>query len=288
MRRLFIFSALVTIVSWSQAGGGGASAQSPARVPHGRPAARAKVPRIAAANVLEAMYFKERAESDISPAALAAYGNALVARRGFDHGFDACAILKADRNPRPAPAVSEGAKAFSFALRRVGGGGRVNFQFVTDLVLGETAGASCGECYFAVPALRVTAREMLVVAGGRRYRLERPSDFLLDEASLVDDSLKKKVRTWQLPYQAFPLGLSADRAKLYLPLPDFDGEQWDDQLAVEISDAGVRFVPRAGLNLPASEALTNFPPDSGDASLEFRRFGTGARSYVLRLGGSCN
>jgi hypothetical protein len=293
MRRLFIL-ALVTAVSWSQAGGeasasrpraGGAVARSRAHATRGRPRARAKVPRIAAANVLESMYFKERAESDISPAALAAYGNALVARRGLDHMFDACAILRADKRPRPVPGAAEGAKAFAYALRRVGGG-RVNFQFVTDLV-DEAAGATCGECVFAVPALRVTGREMLVVAGGRRYRLERPAGFLLDRASLVDDSLKQNLRTWQLPYQASPLGLSADRAKLYLPLPDFGGEQWDDQLAVEISDAGVRFVARAGLNLPEGEVLTISPPDAGDAHLEFRRFGTGAQSYVLRLGGSC-
>jgi len=260
---------------------GVAFAQSRASAPRGRPAARVKVPRIVAANVLESMYFKERAESDISPAALAAYGNALVARRGLDHGFDACAILKGDRNPRPVPGASEETKAFAHTLRRVGGG-RVNFQFVTDLI-DDTAGAMCGECFFVVPALRVTKREMHVVSGGRRYRLERPPGFLLDEASLVDETLKQVLRTWQLPYQAFPLGLSPDRAKLYLPLPNFDGEAWDDKLAVEISDAGVRFVPRAGLNLPKGEALTGLPPDAGDTHLEFRRFGTGSRSYVLRF-----
>lgn len=280
MRRLFIF-ALMTAVSLSHVRG--ASAQTPARAPRGRAAAR--VPRIIAANVLESMYFKERAESDISPAALAAYGNALVARRGFDHTFDACVILKANRNPRPVPGASAEMKAFAYPVRRVGGG-RVNFQFVTDLI-DETAGAMCGECFFVVPALRVTKREMHVVSGGRRYRLERPQGFLLDEASLVDESLKQVLRTWQLPYQAFPLGLSPDRAKLYLPLPDFDGEAWDDKLAVEISDAGVRFVPRAGLNLPAGEVLTNSPADPKDASREFRRFGTGSQSYVLRSSGPC-
>lgn len=239
-------------------------------------------PRIVAANVLDAMYFKERAESEIAPAALAAYGNRLVARRGLDHIFDACAVLRADRNPRPVAGAAESTKVFRLKLRRVVGG-ELGFLLIAD-ILGETeAGATCG-CFFGVPALRVTAREMTVVAGGRPYRVARPAGFFLSEASLVDESLKNVRRTWQLPYEAAPLGLSADRARLYLPLPEFDGETWDDRLALELSDAGPRFVTRAGLALPPRAETLAAPP--GDAAA-YTRFGAGAQSYVLRLRNDC-
>lgn len=279
MRRLF-FVTLTTAALLSSAVA--ARAQASRRPPAPR------VPRIVAANVLEAMYFKERAESDITPARLAAYGNALVARRGLDHAFDACAVVRANRNPPRAPHVSESARVFTYTLRRVGGAG-VRFQLVTDVIPEDlTAGGTCGECFFAVPALRVSETEMLVVAaGGRRFRLARPPGFLLDEVSLVDETLRRSRRTWQLPYQATPLGLSPDRARLYLPLPNFEGEAWDEKLAVEISDAGVRFVPRAGLNLPEGEPVADSPAGPQDAHQSFMRFGTGGQSYVLRSSGPC-
>ena len=263
-----------------------AVAQPPAlsRRPRAAAPARDRAVRVAPADVFDAMYFRERADSDISPAALAAYGNSLVARRGLDFGVDACAVMGANKNAPAAPEVSESARVFAYTMRRVGGG-RVRFRLIGD-VYGDQPDRNCGECYFAVPALRVTRAEMIVVAGGRRYRLVRPDVFLVGEASLLDGSLKRVRRAWQLPYQAEPLGLSADRARLYLPLPDFDDVTWDDKLALELSDAGVRFVPRARLRLPARERLTG-PAEIAESDATFVRFGAGAHSYVIRVNAPC-
>lgn len=252
-----------------------------------RPAAaarRAAGVLVTPANVFDAMYFRERADSDISTAALAAYGNSLVARRGLDFGVDACAVMEADKSAPAAPEVSESARVFAYTMRRVGGG-RARFRLIAD-VFGDPPGPNCGECYFAVPALRVTRAEMIVVAGGRRHRLARPDAFLVAEASLLDDSLRGVRRAWQLPYQAEPLGLSADRARLYLPLPDFDDVTWDDKLALELSGAGVRFVPRARLRLPAGERLTG-PAAVAESGATLTRFGAGRQSYVIRVNPPC-
>lgn len=246
--------------------------------------ARGGALRVTPADVFEAMYFRERADSDISTAALAAYGNALVARRGLDFGVDACAVIGANKSAPGAPEVSESARVFAYTMRRVGGG-RVRLRLIAD-VLGDPSGLNCGECYLAVPALRVTRAEMLVVAGGRRHRLVRPGAFLSGEASLMDDSLRRVRRAWQLPYQADVLGLSADRARLYLPLPPFDDETWDDKLALELSDAGVRFVPRDLLKLPKREALTS-PAEIAESDASFIRFTSGGRSYVIRVTAPC-
>ena len=245
-----------------------------------RPRAAAAA-RVVAADIFDAMYFRERADSDITAAALAAYANSLVARRGLDFSFDACEVVSANKNPRPAREVSELSVAYSYTLPRAGGG-RVNLRLISEAA--GPGGGVCGECFFYIPALRVTRREMLVVASGRRYLLERPAGFLLHEVSLVDESRRRVIRSWQLPFQNIPLGLSADRTKLYVPLPTFVGEEWDDKLALELSGAGVRFVARERLNLPKHEWLTG-GPKRDDTSL--MRYGEGAGSYVLRFTDPC-
>lgn len=281
MRRLNIAALLSCVLMLPAAALGQPRVRVGSR-PRARPLAAAV--RVKAADIFDAMYFRERADSRISPAALAAYGNSLVARRGLDFGVDACAVMEANRNAPRAPEVSESARSFSYTMRRVGGG-PVRFRLITDLY-DEQPDRNCGECYFAVPALRVTRTEMLVVAGGRRYRLRRPGPFLIGEATLLDGSLKKVLRAWQLPYQSEVLGLSPDRARLYLPLPPFDDETWDDKLALELSDAGVRFVPRDLLKLPKREALTS-PAEIAESDASFIRFTSGGRSYVIRVTAPC-
>ena len=249
-----------------------------------RALSRAAPVRVKPADIFDAMYFRERADSSITPDALAAYGNSLVARRGLDFGVDACAVMEANPNAPRAPEVSQSARAFDYVMRRVGGG-PVRFRLITEL-FDEQPDRNCGECYFAVPALRVTRTEMLVVAGGRRYRLRRPDPFLIGEATLLDGSLKRVLRAWQLPYQSEVLGLSADRTRLYIPLPPFDDEQWDDRLALELSDAGVRFVARKRLRLAKGEPLTS-PPEIAEADASYIRFASGAQSYVIRITAPC-
>ena len=259
---------------------GGAGARPVAR----RKAAPAKVPRIAPSAVFEALRDRKRARPRVTPAELAAYGNSLIAARGFNYHFDSCEVVEANENPPPAPGASERAKLYSYPLRPVGGGA-VNFQFVGDFFEWGTNGP-CGECFFRVPALRVARGRMLVVADGRRVWLRRPPEFDLDEVQLVDRSLKRVLRTWEVPFQTNPLGLSPDRTKLYI-------DSWElanldiEGLAVEISDAGARLVALDQLNLPKGDDLTAFPRDPLNGYLSFKRFGKGRRSYVLRYSAIC-
>jgi hypothetical protein len=51
---------------------------------------------------------------------------------------------------------------------------------------------------------------MHVFAGGKLYGLKRPAAFKLDKAYLVGPDLKAVLRTWQLPYQTVPVGVSPD------------------------------------------------------------------------------
>ena len=89
------------------------AASSQPRSRRTRAAARGTAVRVKPADIFDAMYFRERADSGISAAALAAYGNSLVARRGLDFWVDACALMETNRNAPRAPEVSESARVFA-------------------------------------------------------------------------------------------------------------------------------------------------------------------------------
>ena len=90
-------------------------------------------------------------------------------------------------------------------------GRKITLRFISE----NPGDAPCGECFSPIPGLQVTKQEMLIVSGGHRYRLKRPAWFGLDEAELVDETMKKVLRTWQLPYQTIPVGISPDDQTLF-------------------------------------------------------------------------
>src|SRR5688500_19542750 len=87
----------------------------------------------------------------------------------------------------------------------------------------------------SLPAVQVTAKEMVLIAEGKRFRVRRPASFTLDKVELVDAGMKKVSRTWQLPYQTIPIGISPDSLKLYL---EFFTQYKLDGLVLELSEDG--------------------------------------------------
>jgi hypothetical protein len=138
----------------------------------------------------------------------------------------------------------------------------------------------CGECFFAFPSLSVTKAEILLLLKGRQYRLKRPRLFGLDEMSLVDGSMKRVLRTWEVPYQSAPIGISADGTRLYI-------ETEFDRLALEIAPSGVSFKPRSRVEIQNGKAVQGQTRDPKNAYLAFMRFGSGKKSYVIRYSSPC-
>src|SRR6185503_20155669 len=155
---------------------------------------------VSSANILEELAQRKKSQPAITSKELAVFANQLVEKHGFDYMFDVCDIL-----PK---AVTRTDTAASYALSLTNGQKR-SFKFN---VAGDDGGM-CGECMSLVPNAQVTKTQMVLVADGKRYRVQRPAAFILDEVELVDAGMKKVQRTWQLPFQTIPVGISPDGSK---------------------------------------------------------------------------
>jgi hypothetical protein len=208
---------------------------------------------------------------------LAAYANELVAKRGFDYYFDVCDIIpKAKRNRgSPAQAIEQPHK-----LTLLDGTKReFNFK-IPDL--GE---GLCGECWSYVPIAHITKKQMTLVVEGMQYRIRRPKSFLLDEAELVDETRKRVLRTWQMPFGTIPSGISPDGTKLYLESYD---QHAVEGLLLELSESGhLKFRSREDVQLQGKGEWLEHPEDPLNAYLSFMRFKVVNKSYIIRFSAPC-
>ena len=227
-------------------------------------------------NIISEVSGRARQSPSLTAVELAAYGNDLIARKGFDYDFDLCDILNyRDRN---RSSQAEFVRNYQMTLTD---GGKLSLRFT----IGNPNDSACGECWSSIPVLQVTKKDMALIAEGRRYRVKRPRSFILDEVQLVDESLKKVLRTWQLPYQAMPIGISADGTKLYV---DFYTDYELDPLVLEISENGPpQFRERAVVKSSEGEAIENHPTDPLNSYLSFMSFRVGEKTYRVKFSAPC-
>lgn len=236
-----------------------------------------QAPIIRPSNILDAVTNQVKNQPNIPPRELAAYANKLLAEKGFDYEFDVCEIIGIEQLRRtPLPSTI----TYSYTMTQLVGG-KIPLRFTSR----NPGAGACGECFSQIPILQITQQEMLIVSEGKRYRLKRPADFGLDEAALVDETMKKVLRTWQLPYQTVPEGISADGKKLYLALY---AEQLNS-IVLELSEDGkAQFKARSDVNLQSGgETIENHPKDPGNAYLTFMRFNVGGKKYIIKFSAPC-
>lgn len=225
---------------------------------------------------------KKRMEEqpEISSQELAAYANTVLAQEGFDYEFDICEFIRDKQDPQN---ISEEVlrKTYPLPMTQTNGE-RITFQAFTD-----GFGGLCGECFSQIPCLRVTRHDLLVVSEGKQYLLKRPKSFGLDEMSLVDDTMKKSLRTWEVPRQSIPIGVSEDGTKLYLELGYKFEESVSRKLVLEVSETGLRIRAANEVNAQEGERIKNYPTDPKNSYLSFERFRVGDRSYIIRFTAPC-
>lgn len=247
-------------------------------------AAQSRAPTLRPSNILDELKRHKARHPRLSDAALARHANALLARMGFDYDFDSCELFPPELKDGGARVRNGGTGALYTFRRRLT---RLDGRGVTFDLVADDLGAPCGECYITVPALRVTRGGMtLVAAGGVLYGLKRPASFRLDEAQLLDPSMKRVLRSWHLPFQAVPVGISPDGRRLYLDF--YVGVGPGDLLLLELSEDGrARFRARALTDLGRGESITDLPPNPDDAYEGYKRFRVGGRTHVVRFTGPC-
>lgn len=234
--------------------------------------------KIVPSNLFAELEKKVTAEPNIQPATLAKYANDLLAKKGLDFQFDLCEFLAKNNRARPSRLAS---KARSYKLPLTQTDGR---QMIFETQLDSEGGSGpCGECFVSIPVTRVTAKEIELVAGGKKYLVVRPNSFLLDEIDLVDQSMKKVLRTWH--YNGVPWSVSSDGTKLYFEIYFENGVA---AVVLELSETGaMRILPRDGLKLPQGEEVQKHPTDPKNAYLGFLRFRFGGKSLILRYSEPC-
>lgn len=221
---------------------------------------------------------KLAAQPSISMTELAAFGNRLIATRGFDYGVESCRVIGrvTAKEKKPTDAL----------LRRrtslIGLDGKSK-TFEVDVT--DPANGLCGECDVHIPAFKFNQRELVLAIDGKLERYKRPADFGTEDAFLVDSSMKKVLRKWTMPHQTIPSAISADGTKLYI---EFYSPELD-KLFIELSEDGrIQLVPAADIKMSSEpESIDDSPTDPKNDYLSFLRYRVGGNTYIVRFSAPC-
>jgi hypothetical protein len=241
--------------------------------------AQPRYPVIKAANTAEEIYALRKKNRRMSAAALAAYGNALIKKKGYDFSTQDCAIAEANgKNSERDDTNYETEIAFKYdleILRR----GTMSFQ-----IMAKSWGAPCG-CNFDLPVLQVSENQWTVFASGKSIILRRPKNFYFEEVKLLDKTFKKTLKTFYKPIDNEVFGVSPDGTKIYTQLSYND----DLDVMLEISDRGAfQIVPRnIGNVIKKTVELTAEQTEQDEAYSEIHHFKSKNKSYFLKYDAPC-
>lgn len=240
----------------------------------------------------------------IPPGQLIAEANSEVTRRGFDYEFEVSSFI-AEHKLRPLgnsdPNTSE-RTTYEFDMATADGRSlRLQVEVGTE--------GACGERETLIPTAHLSKQEIDLVVNSQHYRLKRPATFDLKWMQLVDEQTKKTLRTWELPFDAQPLGVSPDGRTLFF-LPNFNIYAYQRNLSSRLAVSPVHLLARpepaerpSHLILAASNRGVQFA-DAYDLieresseTLEdrdpkfpyvgYKRFHVGGKSYVVRFQWPC-
>jgi hypothetical protein len=233
-----------------------------------------RFPRIVPSSLFADLIEKRSKEPRLSSARLVEYANQIVKEKGINYEFDLCEIVAANKHPRQVPGKSPETKLYVYALTGIDG------RSTTFEIVSEDLGGPCAYCYFAFPCLRVTKQELMVTSEGKRYHLKRTAKFSLYVMSLVDKSMKTTIRSWEVPYESYPVGISQDGTRIFIGTPL-------EELVLGISAQGPQFQASAFPEPHEREWLTEHPKDPKNDALSFMRFRNGNTSYIVRFTAPC-
>lgn len=221
--------------------------------------------------------------SAISGLELAAYANTQLKKLGLNYDFEVRSFIK-ERGLRPAVVFGdhsnpENSEASYVATLKLTDGTQRSF------VIRVGAAGPCGERIASLPVISVGPQEMVMVANGRQYKVKRPSEFGTDSMDLVDETMRKVIHTWEVPYGAVPAGVSPDGQTLFIDdiMPHSGEAVW-----LAISDTGFRFEPLPPYARQSfGEWIQDHPTDPKNAYLSFMRFRLNGKSLIIRFSAPC-
>lgn len=237
------------------------------------------LPVIRPSNVVGEIYAKKQKNPRISAAALAAYANALIKKKGYDFSTLDCAIAEANGKSGDSEDTNyEKEMPFKYDLEILRAG-KKTFQIMT-----KDWGAPCG-CSFDLPVLQIRANQWTIIADGKPLVLKRPKDFYFIEVKMLDKTFKKNLKTFYKPLDNEVIGISPDGTKIYTELA-YDAEV---KVMLEISDDGsFRVVPSNTRNIiKKTVELTYEQTQQHAEASEIHHFKAKNKSYFLHYYAPC-
>ena len=188
---------------------------------------------------------------------VAAYGNELLPRFGFEYGLDLEKIITRkikQRQTKPVKVEGDDSSYVTFGLDLVSTTG-VKKKLVVTAPADSVC--CCGYYYTSIPVTRITPKELTVVIDSQEVVVTRPKDFPVVQDYIFGKQEAKptKLRSWEVPYETNPYGVSSDGLKLYI-------ETEIDGLLLEISENGsLKFAPKDSEQIVTKgEDVNKLPP----------------------------
>lgn len=157
-----------------------------------------------------------------------------------------------------------------------------------NLILPEVSfsKAECVPCFVELPIFEATAKEFVTLVEGRNIKFYLPSNFILNEAALVDaKDLTIVKRRWKIPFRATPLAVSDDGGILYLGFPE---PELSELALMAFSEGVYQFCAKSELDAAQKTTpLKEFPKDANNPNLAFMKFASGEKTQIVKFSSRC-
>lgn len=254
--------------------------------------AKTNVFNITPSKLLEKVRKKIQVNPKISTAEVTDFANSILEKNGYNYAFDVCEFIGIPRVSEPSQ--NKFYRGYLFSLD----GSKHSIRF------SGVQGGMCSECFANFPIHKLTVTRLDLLVGGKVYQFKRPKEFTLDQMDLMDATMKKVIRSWEVPDQDVPDAISEDGKTLYLK-SDFTNydkypgfapfsksgkkpKQKYPYSLIALSGNGLKFVEaKPILTKQKSEDILNHPIDPNNSYQSFRRFRVGTKSFIVRYSSPC-
>lgn len=157
-----------------------------------------------------------------------------------------------------------------------------------SLILPEVsfAAENCTPCFVRLPIMEVTAKEFVTSVEGRNIKFFLPSNFILNEASLVDEKNLSSVKTtWKIPFRTTPFSISDDGTILYL---GFNEPELSDLTLLAFSAGVFQIAAKSAIDQDKKGVLLrDFPKDAANPNLAFIKFTSETATQIIKFSNAC-
>lgn len=199
----------------------------------------------------------KRSKQSASTREIADYANGLLPKYGFQYDLDLERIITAktkqhQTKPTKIPGDDDEYVKFDLDVVSVDGAKKK-----LPVVAPANGSCCCGYYYTPIPVTKITPKELTVVIDAQEIVITRPKEIPVVQEYILGKEQAKltKLRSWEVPYETYPYGVSTDGKKLYVKTDI-------DELLLEIAESGeLRFVPTETEGIVANgEDLNKLPP----------------------------